>query len=545
MFQLQNPGFLRFAALRAAAVGMTLSFWGRMHRWNRYDRPRLRLLYCCLLLLALALSGCAHAAPPREVVMMIESSPASLDPRVGTDAQSERIGKLIFDALLRHDERFQLQPWLAERWEVRNPLTYVFHLRSGVRFHDGRPLTSADVKWTFDSILNGSVRTAKAGIYHYLESIETPDDLTVVFHLREPDSSFLWNVSDGAIGIVPRSAGEEFTRTPVGSGPFRLVSMEQDRQVTLARNESYWGEPPRLGSVRFAVVPDATTRALELRKGSADIALNVLTADTVVALRGEPTLLTEIAPGTTYAYLAFNLRDPILKDVRVRQAIAYAIDREPIIHFLLRDIARPASSVLPPQHWAYDGNVASYAHDPARARHLLDAAGYRGRQDGYRFHLNMKTSTEESTRLLAAVLQQQLRQVGIALDIRSFEFATFYADVTHGAFQLYSLRWIGGNQDPGIFEHIFDSKSFPPRRANRGYYSNPEVDRLIADARISVDQARRKRDYNRIQEIVARDLPYINLWYSDNVLVHSRRLRNLRLSPAGDYDFLTTAELER
>ncbi len=477
--------------------------------------------------------------------MIIESSPANLDPRVGTDAQSERIGKLLFDALVRRDEHFQPQPWLAERWEVPDPLTYVFHLRRGVIFHDGRPLTLADVKWTVDSILSGVIRTPKASIYRYVERIDTPDDFTVIFHLREPNSSFLWNLSDGAIGIVPRGAGEDFNRAPVGSGPFRFVSMEQDRQVTLARNEQYWGERPQLASVRFNVVPDATTRALELRKGSADIALNVLTADTVVALRSDPALATQTAPGTIYAYLAFNLRDPILKDVRVRQAIASTIDRGPIIHYLLRDMARPATSVMPPQHWAFDPNVSNFPHDPARARQLLDAAGYRVQKDGYRFHLTMKTSTEESTRLLAAVFQQQLRQAGIALDIRSFEFATFYADVTRGAFQLYSLRWIGGNEDPDIFEHIFDSTSTPPRRANRGYYSNPEVDRLIADARASVDQARRKRDYDRIQQIVARDLPYINLWYSDNVLVHSRRLRNLRLGSAGDYDFLTTAELAR
>ena len=492
-----------------------------------------------------ALLGCARTPPAQLVVMIIESSPANLDPRVGTDAQSERIGKLLFDALVRRDEHFQPQPCLAERWEVPDPLTYVFHLRRGVVFHDGRPLTSADVKWTFDSILTGAIRTPKASTYRYVEHIDAPDDFTVIFHLREPNSSFLWNLSDGAIGIVPRGAGEDFNRAPVGSGPFRFAGMEQDRQVTLLRNEQYWGERPRLASVRFSVVPDATTRALELRKGSADIALNVLTADTVVALRSDPTLITQTAPGTIYAYLAFNLRDPILKDVRVRQAIAYTINREPIIHYLLRDMARSATSVLPPQHWAFDPEVANLPHDPARARQLLEAAGYRVRADGYRFHLIMKTSTEESTRLLAAVFQQQLREAGIALDIRSFEFATFYADVTRGAFQLYSLRWIGGNESLDIFEHIFDSASTPPRRANRGYYSNLEVDRLIADARSTVDKAQRRRDYDRIQQIVARDLPYINLWYSDNVLVHSPRLRNLRLGSAGDYDFLTTAELAR
>ena len=144
-------------------------------------------------------------------------------------------------------------------------------------------------------------------------------------------------------------------------------------------------------------------------------------------------------------------------------------------------MARPANSVLPPQHWAYDAAAQIYPYDPAKARQLLDQAGYHPDASGVRFHLVMKTSTDESTRLLCAVLQQQLRQVGIALDIRSYEFATFYADVVKGAFQLYSLRWVGGsNQDPDVFENLFDTASFAPKRANRGYYSNPEVDRLIA-----------------------------------------------------------------
>jgi peptide/nickel transport system substrate-binding protein len=156
----------------------------------------------------------------------------------------------------------------------------------------------------------------------------------------------------------------------------------------------------------------------------------------------------------------------------------------------------------------------------------------------------MKTSTVESARLLAAVLQQQLRQVGIALDIRTYEFATFYSDVTKGAFQLYSLRWIGySNQDPDIFEDAFHTASFAPRRANRGYYSNPQMDRLLEEGRRTVDQEQRKRIYSEVQRILARDLPYINLWYLDNVLVHSSRVRNVDLGPSADYQFLNTAEL--
>src|SRR5262249_4099448 len=195
--------------------------------------------------------------------------------------------------------------------------------------------------------------------------------------------------------------------------------------------------------------------------------------------RGDPKLEVEQQPGTVLAYLAFNLRDPVLKDVRVRQALAYAIDRRPILLYLFGDQGRLAESVLPPQHWAHEDNLPRYAYDPAKANALLDAAGYPRDKAGVRFHLLMKTSTEETTRLLAAALQQQLRSVGIALDIRSFEFATFYSDVNKGSFQLYSLRWIGGNEDPDIFYYAFHSSSFSPKHANRSYYVNPEIDRLI------------------------------------------------------------------
>jgi peptide/nickel transport system substrate-binding protein len=360
--------------------------------------------------------------------------------------------------------------------------------------------------------------------------------------LKEPFATLLWNLSDGAIGIVPYGSGDEISRQPIGSGPFRFVSAEQDKEVVLTRNDGYWGVKPRLPGVRFIVVPDTTTRALELRKGSADIAINALTSDMVLTLEHDPNLSVMHAPGTVLAYMAFNLRDPILKDFRVRQALAFAIDRGPILEYLLRGFGRPANSVLPPESWAYNGDVPAYNHDPARARRLLEQAGY-PEINGVRFHLTMKSSTEESTRLMAAVLQQQLRAVGIVLDIRTFEFATFFSDVTHGLFQLYSLRWIGGNEDPDIFEYIFHSAKFPPNGANRGYFADPRVDTLIDQARHELDQNTRKQIYAEIQRTLADQLPYIDLWYFDNVLVHSKRVGNLSLNPSGNYDFLKTAEM--
>ncbi len=467
----------------------------------------------------------------------------NLDPRVGTDAQSERIGKLIFDALLERDEHFNLRPHLAERWDVPDPLTYIFHLRHDVKFHDGRPLTARDVKWTLDTIMAGNPRTLKTGTFRYVAAVEAPDDYTFVVRLKEPYATLLWNLSDGAIGIVPYGSGPDFNLHPVGSGPFRFVRHEQDKEVIVERNPDYWGEKARIARVRKMVVPDTTTRALELRKGSADVAINALTADMVAAIRREGSLEVQTAPGTIYTYLAPNLRDPILRDVRVRQALAYAIDRKPILHYLWRDLAEPAASILPVQSWAYDTGARQFPYDPARARQLLDAAGYPER-NGVRFHLVLKTSTEEYNRLLAAILQQQLRAVGIALDIRTFEFATWYADVTKGAFQIFTgLRWIGGNEDPDIFEYVFHTSSFAPRRANRGYYSNPRVDALIDAGRRELDQEKRRKIYVELQEILNQDLPYIHMWYLDNVVVHTRRVRNLKLSPSGNYDFLRSAEL--
>ena len=498
----------------------------------------------CTLALLFPLLSCSSRPDPNTLVMLIESSPTNLDPRVGIDAQSELIDSLICDDLLSRGDNLNVAPGLAERWDTPDTRTFVFHLHPGVIFHDGRPLTSRDVKWTFDSLLQGKIRSTKSAVYKYVDHIDAPDNVTVVFHMKEQDATLLWNLSDGAIGIVPYGSGDEMTLHPIGSGPFKFVSSETDREVVLERNDNYWREKAKVTRVRFSVVPDVNTRALELRKGSGDIAVNSLTPDMVLTLSRDNGLLVERSPGTRLAYLAFNLRDPILKDVRVRQAFAYALDRRPMIEFLWRGEAQAARSVLPTQSWAYNGDVPAYEHDPVKANQLLDAAGY-PRVNGERFHITMKTSTDENTRLMVAVMQQQLREVGVVLDIRSFEFATFFADVTHGAFQIYGLRWIGGNEDPDIFEYAFDSAKIPPNGANRGFYSNPRLDGLIDQARRQIDSAARQPLYFEVQRILANDLPYINLWYLDNVVVHTPRVKNLRLNPSGNYDFLRIVELAR
>lgn len=487
------------------------------------------------LILSIILCGCSDSQAPKpgEITLALDVAPTNLDPRIGQDATSARLHAIIFSALLKTDEKYDLQPDLAEKWEVPDPLTYIFHLRADATFHDGKPVTSRDVLYTFHSLSDGSIKTTKAGTFRLVQSIEAPDDHTVIFKLKEPFAPFLWNLTRGAICIVPEGAGPDFNKKLIGSGPFKFVRYIQDQEVVLERNDSYYDGPPKIKGVTFKIIPEAIVRALELRKGSVDLALNTLTPDMVEVFKKDPLLDVMIADGTNYQYLAFNMQDPVFSDKRVRQAIAYAIDRDKIIKYLWRDGARTSSGAIPPNNWAYEDNVAKFPYDPAKARALLQEAGHPG------LTFTFRSSSSDEARMLATVLQQQLKEAGITMEIRSNEFATFFADVQKGNFQAYSLRWIGANNDPDIYNLIFHSKMFPPNGANRGRYANPEVDRLIDIGRSTSDMAVRQDVYRQIQRIVAEDVPYVSLWYMSNVAVFTKRIRGMKLYPAGDYEFLT------
>jgi peptide/nickel transport system substrate-binding protein len=510
------------------------------------DNFRRRIFALALIIVSIP-AGCSYFRPkadPNTVVFLIESAPTNLDPRIGADAYSAHLDGLIFSSLVAHDAQMNVIADLAERWETPDPLTYIFHLRQGVKFHDGRELTSADVKFTFDSIISGAVQTPKRGAFRLVTSTEAPDAHTFVFHLREPYASFLFGLTRPSVGIVPRNSDAAMSQHPIGSGPFRFVSAIRDEDIVLERNPNYFGGAPKIERVRFRIVPDAIVRALELRKGSADVEINSLTPDMSAALAKLPGLAVDEQLGTPLAYISFNFEDPILAHRGVRQALAYATDRESLVKYLLHGQARLASSLLPPNHWAFDPDVAQYVYQPERANRLLDSAGFPRGPDGTRFHLALKTSTDESTRLTSAAIADQWKRVGIALDLRPLEFATFFSDISRGSFQLYTLRWVGANNDPDIFEYVFGSKKIPPDGANRGRYRNPTLDALLDSARVEMNQEKRKSILWQIQKIVTEDEPYINLWYPDNICVHRTRLTDIVIPPGGDYEFLDTARLQ-
>ncbi len=485
------------------------------------------------------------AAEPGTVVVDIENSPTNLDIRIGSDAQAEHIGALIFDSVVRKDEHYNLQPWIAERWDWPDPRTLILHIRSGVHFHDGKPLQAEDVAWSIDSMHNGSMVTSKAGNFASVDHAEAPDAHTCIVHLRHPDTSLLFNLSDGLSAVVEHGAGPSMGNHPIGSGPFQFVSQVEDKEVVLERNPSYWAGTPAIPRLRFAIVPDSITRALEVEKGSADVASNALTADTVYALRTMPNLVTEDLPGSVVNYITFNAADPLLHDPRVRQAFSYSIDRPAMIHALWRDHAHLAETLLPQQHWAaaQPGELTAYTHNIAKAKALLDAAGYTPDAHGVRLRLTLKSSTDETMRLVAAVIQQQVREAGIELSLRQNEFGTFYSDITKGAFQMYILRWLGANEDPDIFRAAYATFSMPPKGSNRGHYSNTRVDALLAQATAEPDQGKRRAIYVQVQQILSADEPTIVLWSLDNVVVHSRRLEGVRPASSGTFDWLRTARL--
>ena len=488
-------------------------------------------------------SGCGApqpSAPPGAIIVGVRTGPDHIDPRLGSDETSERIAQLVFNSLLDIGDDLRLKPMLAERIDNPDPLTYVATLRRGVKFHDGREMTAKDVVFTYSQMIDPSFISPFKGAYRSLRSVRALDDYRVVFTLKEPFAAFPGQLA-GPLPIIPSGSGDDFDEHPIGTGPYKFVRFAVDDQVVLAPFADYFDGPPKNNGIVIRVLPDDTMRGLELQKGSIDLVINDLPPDIVHQFEGKNFHIAK-SPGLDYSYLGMNMLDPVLKDKRVRHAIGYAIDRKAIVDYLRRGLARPATGLIPSQAWAYEPDKFQFTYDPNRSRQLLDEAGYRdpdGDGPRPRMRLSLKVGNAEEVRLQATVIQQQLRDVGIDLDVRSYEFATMYADVIRGNFQMFSLQWVGGAMvDPDILRRVFYSTQTPPAGFNRGHYSNPEVDRLLDLASAATSEAERKRYYGDAQKIIADDAPYISLWNRTNVAVARPVLKGLHLNAVSNFESL-------
>ena len=507
--------------------------------------------------LVLAGSGCQardRRTPDDTLVVLIENRLTSLDPRYAESNYDTKLSRLVAPGLTSVEQpSLEPRPLLAEKIVKRDERTFDVVLRPGFRFSDGTPVTADDVVFTYMSALDPKMKSpVLRGFTERFARVEKVDQLTARFHLAAPVATF---ESDLEFGIVSaraaRSRGGRFAPGRViGAGPFMIESFKPD-EVRLVRNPNWPLAPPSIARIRARAVLDANARALMMVGGSADFTQNSIRIDLVDDLAGRERLDLASGPSALYTYLMMNNRDPVLRDVRVRQAIAYAIDRERVVRSKLGGRAVLATGILPPSHWAYNGEVPRYTHDPDRARALLDQAGYPdpdGAGPRPRMRLVYKTSSDQFRRALARVWAAQLGQVGIAVEVQSFEQQTFFADIKKGRYQLASMQTSPITEPDFLFTYFHTSRiptPDDPNAHNRWRYSNARFDELTTLGRRTLEKDKRRTLYGEAQEILAREVPVVPLWHEDNLTLTNVDVGGYQLYPSASFWGLLTTHKQR
>lgn len=484
--------------------------------------------------------GAGSGAGSSELVVMLEAAPKTLDPVLATDAAGVRIShQLIFDTLLVLNDRLEVAPGLATAWRRLKPRSYRFEIRKGVRFHDGSPLDARDVVYTLKSLMDPGLGSPYGAVLREkIASVKTSGGHAVAIFLKAPYAAFL---SDLIVPVRSRKAGRK--NPLMGSGPFRFAGRSVN-EIRLERNAAYHGAKAGVERVVLKVVRDESTRLLKLRKGGVHLAVNVVPLDKLKRFAAGPLgRRYEVveAPGLSYQYLGFNLRDPVLGKKKVRRAIAHAINVNALITHRQRGHSTRATGLMPAASPYTSPGLRPPAYDPALAGRLLDQAGLPLRGGtagaGRRFALTYKTSTDRAAVIQARIIKSDLAKVGIDVRVRSYEWGTFYEDIGKGNFQLFSLRWIGVN-DPDFYYELFHSSRLPPKGRNRGGFSNAAVDRLLEAGRLEGNPSRRRKIYRKLNELLHEELPYLSLWHNNNVAVISREFTGFRLHPTGGFQHL-------
>lgn len=492
------------------------------------NNPRRALFKASLLAsLGLGIVGCSRYQPEDrldEIRIGVPDVAPRLDPRFATDAFSTRIGRLIYPALIDFDKASIPSPWLAIRWEWRDAVNLWVDIRNDVFFHHGKPLSVEDVVATYQSVLNPLTTSPLRGPLRNLLQV-TAVDKGVLFTWSKPDQLALFRLT---IPIMPAdllATNHNFEKIPVGTGGCRFVSYE-DQALSLIRSDSV--------RLTFMGVKDASVRLLKLVRGELDLLQNDLSPELIHHARSRSSVNVTTSIGSSFSYIGFNLADPILSQLPIRQAIAHAIDRQKIVHTLLDDMARVGEGLFPPEHWCgLQSGLVGYLYDPEKARALLKAAGLQTNE----ITLTYKTSTDPTRIRLATVYQSMLAEVGIKLIIDSHDWGTFYSDIKQGNFQLYGLAWVGV-KSPEIFEYAFASYSMPPNGANRGHYDDKAFDAMLGSALTAPTMPDMATEYNHIQQHLLATLPILPLWYDNQVLVTRPCIKDYQLASDGRYDAL-------
>ena len=507
-------------------------------------RPFLLLVFFILLAI-IAPTACRKRS--NGFVIALGDNIRTIDP-IGSpsvDAASERVRTLIFNTLVKKDEKFDYVGELASDIKRSDDgMTYTFALRDGVKFHDGRGLSSADVKYTLDLVFTSDF--AKSASFYegtgaekrsYIKSVEAPDQRTIVVTLTKPWVGLLSNLVP--VAIIPKDSYESQKTHPLGTGPFKFVNYDNAQQVCdVEAFPEYWDGPAKLPTVRVRVISDMNALQAELQAGRVDIAPmpTSLSPDAVKRLEQDPNLQVRAFPGSNVFLLTLNTSSPPLDNVKVRQAIAYAIDRQSLIQNLLLGYGKIAHSIIPEESWSYSPGH-TYSYDPATAKKLLSEAGVRfDKPVVYKL-----SGSSLAGRQYAGVIQNQLKEVGIPVEIQTPEQNTLFDELRRGNFQIAYTQWVGGNQDPIFYKDLFATSEIPtqtrPSR-NRSRYSNPELDKLLDEAVNTFDRQKGRELYTKIQEIVSRDVPVLPLWYGANIVIARKSVGNIQVNASGDWGFV-------
>lgn len=497
---------------------------------------------CFFILLFLVAACQSQNLGEGAFVVLLDAAPKGLDPRFAMSDSSAKIVGLLHAGLVSTDTATG-SPELELATSILTPTstTYVVTLRGDAKFHDGTPVTSEDVEYTFMEL--GSVKSPFAGMSRKIKAFTISDPQHFTIELNEPDAPFF---TDLALGIVPKHlcAGREECTAHVGAGPFKFVAQDGD-DVLLAASDHYFGGKPKIGKLFFKTVKDDNTRMLALLGQTADLVQNAVSPLMLPVVRDDENLKVISAPSFKYTYIAFNMEHPILKDLRVRQAIAYGIHREPIIEYKFRGLARLSTGMLAPSHWAYNGDVERFDFDPERAKALLDEAGYPDPDgDGPlpRFELEFKVSANKFRVSVVELIANQLADIGIAIKVRASEWGTFYGDIKSRNFALTTMQW-PSVLEPSLYRWVFHSENIPTSEnraagANRGAYRNAEVDRLLDAGNRETDREKRRQLYGKVQAILADDLPYVSLWHEDNIAVLRSGTQGYFVTPNARFEAL-------
>ena len=512
------------------------------------------LLAALILGLVIAPSACRPRRINDVFVIALGDNIRTIDP-IGSpsvDAASERVRTLMFNSLVKKTEKFDYVGELASTiGRSDDGLTYTFTLRDGVKFHDGRVMTSADVKYTLE-LLFASNFAKSASFFEgagdkkqsYIKSVEAPDAHTVVVTLTKPWVGLLSNLVP--IPIIPKDSYESQKTHPLGTGPFTFVKYDNTQQIVdVDAFPEYWDGPSHLTHVRVQVIADMNALQAALESGRVDIAPmpTSLSPDSMKRFEQDPNLQVKAFAGSNVNLLTLNTQSPPLDNVKVRQAIAYAINRENIIQQLLLGYGKIAHSILPEESWAYSpGHV--YNYDPAMAKKLLAEANFHPDKP-----IVFKLSgTSIAGRQYAGVIQNDLKEVGIPIEIQTSEINTLFDELRRGNFQIAYGQWVGGNQDPIFYKDLFASSEIPTSERssrNRSRYSNPELDALIDQAVNTYDRQKARDLYVKIQDIVSRDVPVLPLWYQSNVVIARKTVGNIQVNASGDWNFVKDLTVPR